>query len=202
MKVKNETLFKLERLINVFDQVASRSKATGLVKLKYALARNKNKIKEPLEAIREATTPGEDFREYERALGKIAEEYSEILTDDRGREKKKPPKRLPDGRIQYFIDDSRQEEYDKEVENLRNLDEHKEAIERQEAREEEFQKLLKEESEVSFFKFNLSLIPDDVELFTVDDLEILYDLKIIKEDVDVNASPSKSEKSKKEDSSK
>lgn len=122
------------------------------VKMKYAIKKNKDLLKNEVEAVEEASqTNSKRYKEYDEKRMKKIEEYAE-------RENGKI-KLLPDNRS-VKIKEDKLDDFNAAI--LLLQEEYKEGIEEREKEVKEFDNFIKEEIEVEVFKISNDIIPNDI----------------------------------------
>lgn len=141
-------------------------------RLAYAVARNRNKLKEFIEALEEARKPSDAVKEWEEARIELCKKHADMD------EKNRPIMRGPVGAQSYDIAD--QILFDKELKKLKKK--FPEGVKEQEEQNEQYKELLKEEVTFTPYQIKFSLIPDNV--VAARDLENFIEAKIVVFDLD------------------
>lgn len=161
MKVKKRELLKFADVIRSYEGLKYSTKFS------YFITKNKLACKDEIEALDEARKPDQKFLDFELERVKTAQEYAE-----------KNPDGSPVIRNGAFIISSEnQDKFDKEMVKMRKTN--KAVLEAREKQEEDFIKLLAEETEFNGTKIKLSELPPQIEPSL---LEVFVVLDLITED--------------------
>lgn len=118
------------------------------VKFAYAVTKNKNNIKNEVEAIVEAQNQSDEYKEYEKERIALCEEMA--IKDENGKPKI--------NKFNYEIEDEKA--FEVKFDELK--EKHKEAIEKREKQLEDFELLLEEAAEVKIHKVKIEDLPNDI----------------------------------------
>jgi hypothetical protein len=122
------------------------------IKMKYAIKKNKDFLKNEVDAIDEASiTNSKRFKEYDEKRMKIVDECGEKQNGQF--------KFLPDGKS-VTIRDDKKEYFAKTLSVLQ--EEYKDGIDERNKELKDFENFLKEQVEIEVFKFSNDIIPDDI----------------------------------------
>jgi len=147
---------KLFGLLNAIESV----KTIKDVKFAYALVKNKKRIKEEIELLKEATKVSDKLQEYEKKRIMLCKQYCE--KDDN----KKP---IIKNNSYCGLDNNKN--FNEEIKKLR--EEYKEELDNREKQIEDYNKLLEEKVEIDFYKISLKNIPQDISAEQLEPLMIL-----------------------------
>ncbi len=130
------------------------------VKFAYAVAKNTALLDTEVEALKKALEMTEEFKKYDDARVKLAEEYSK--KDEKGKPVllKTTNERGEIVREEYDLAEETKAEWEEKFETLKL--EHKEAIDARDAQIQEQNELLKTESTLTFHKIKLADVPVDI----------------------------------------
>ena len=123
------------------------------VKFSYAIAKNKRKIEADIELLREAIKPSDRMKEFDEKRIELAKTHSK--KDGRGE-----PQKITTlaGQEEFVIEDM--DAFTKEVEALKEL--YKDAVEEQDAKIAEANKMMEEEISIELEKIGQEDIPEDI----------------------------------------
>ncbi|MCK4816320.1 hypothetical protein KA005_11175 [bacterium] len=144
----------------VFQEGLEMAQLKG-AKFTYAVTKNKRRLESEIKIMEKAKEPDKSFKEFEKEIDALYKEYAD--KDVMGKPKmKKIMVSATKSSWQYIIPglNDPESKYGKAVAVLRKK--HKEALEAQEKKEEEYQEFLKEESEWKPFMIDLAIVPDDI----------------------------------------
>lgn len=164
------TYFNLVPMKNlqIYGFVTNYSKLANLsgVKLTYAITKNFKKASAEVENFEAGRKPSEAFQEYDKARMELAQKHAK--KDENGEVSMK------NGGREYDIESLTA--FQKELEALR--EEHKAAYDEQMVKEEEFKKLMLEETSVEFHKVKTDNLPEEI---TTEQMEVLNLIEMIEE---------------------
>jgi polyribonucleotide nucleotidyltransferase len=137
-----------QEILNLYRALNGLGNLSG-AKFAYAVAKNINLIKSEIEALEKASTPSDEFKKFDEARVKLAEEFAKKDKDGKAETKDNA----------YVIED--QKAFDKAFEKLRK--EYKETVEARETQMKQFSELLKEESTVELYALkSLDEVPKEI----------------------------------------
>ena len=142
----------------------------GGAKFAYAVARNISKLQPEIDALNKAYAASEDFVAYDKERAQLAESHATKVDG-------KPQKTVENGIAKYVIED--QEKFDKDLKVLQ--EKHKEAIDKRQKQLDDFQEILKEETEIELYAIPPEYIPENIKA-----QEMAGILLIIDESLSVN----------------
>ncbi len=120
------------------------------VKFSYGVAKNLAIIKPEIESLEKASTPTEEYMNFEKVRISMVEQFAK--KDEKG-------VAVQENNV-YIIEDGKQEEMESAFEALKS--EHKEVFDGRQKQIEEYSELLNSESTISLYKVNLADIPADI----------------------------------------
>ncbi len=144
--MKNKELQELLRGIDLAGSLKG-------IKFAYAMAKNRNLIKQELTTLQEIVKPNEKYSEYENKRIKLCEEYAD--KDEKGKPKMEI---LNEATKEYVISDRKG--FDKALEDLRK--EYKEVLDERDAQIKEVNELLEKESDLVPFMVEYEDLPQDI----------------------------------------
>ena len=133
------------------------------VKFAYGVSRNISLLKPEVESLEKAAAVSEEYAEFEKARIALVEKFAK--KDDKGKFIKKSNN--------YEIEEGKQEELDKEFEALKA--ENQKVFDARLKQIEEYNELLKTDSEVKLFKINLSDVPTDISVSQMYSISAIVD---------------------------
>jgi len=144
------TKFTKQQIFDLYKGLNAVGHLRG-AKFAYAIARNISKLQPEIDALNKAYATSDDFVVYDKERAKLAENHA-IKVDG------KPQKTIENGMAKYVIED--QEKFDKELKVLQ--EKHKEAVDKRQKQLEDFQEILKEETEIELYFISAEYIPEDI----------------------------------------
>ena len=153
MKVKKRNLFLI---LSVIDDLSNKQVSP---RFGYALAKNKAKIKDEVEAIKEVGKFSDDYKRFEAERAKLCNEYGEKNEDG-------TPK--IENNVYVIVN---KDEFDNKFKELR--EQNKDVIAEQEKRMQEVETILDEEIDIEWYRIKLEWFP---EYMMQSQIEILADM--------------------------
>jgi len=144
------------------------------VKFAYAVSRNLAILKPEIEALEKITEPTDEYKKFDEERVKLVEKFA--LKDDKGKAKMVSMKENPQ-LTEYVVDPLKQEELNKEFEDLKN--EYKEAVEGRENQIKEYNELLNTESEIQLHKISQSEVPNQITASQMNSIFAIVDEEIV-----------------------
>ena len=141
-------------------------------KFTYAVKKNKDMLKIEIKAMEEANEPSKEFKEYTEAQGEINRKFAE--KDAKGNPKTEQRRIGAIKKRTFFIIpgiDDPNSKFTKATEKLAH--DHKEVIDIQAEKEEEYQEFLKEDTEWKPFMIDLESVPDGIHQEVMDRIHFM-----------------------------
>jgi hypothetical protein len=154
---------KNNEIITLANQLPTLGNLTG-AKFAYAIAKNQDIATREAKHLSEGLKSTPEYQEYEKKRIELCEELSK--KDESGKAMMIP---IGNGVSRYVFEDEKA--FNKELEKLGK--EYKEVLDARKKQEEDYNKLLEEESTVEFFKMDQDIIPDNI---TVQQMNIIKNL--------------------------
>jgi len=145
-------LFKLNEGLGILKNLSG-------VKFAYAVAKNKVLISKEIEALQESRKPNEKFKEYDKKRVELCISFAD-------KDEKNKPIIVNN---QYQI--TKKEAFNIKINELQ--EENKKIIEEVEKKQEEYLKMLEEETDLKFFMIKQDDLPKEI---TVSQMDIVIDL--------------------------
>ena len=140
---------KKQEMINLWNILEKLSKTSYPIKFSYFIAKNKSAIKDEVDILTELAKAGESFKLYDNKRAALARELSE-----------KDPNGNPIIQNNAYVLTENQEAFDKQLEGLRI--EYKKAIENNDKKRDEVNKILQEDYEFKGFKIDMNNLPNEL----------------------------------------
>lgn len=154
--------FKKKDLLPLFENLQKLSNLKG-VKFSYAIARNVVIVKKEVEAIEESLKPFDEFVEYEKERIELAKKHSE--KDEKGN-----PKIINENGREVFVMKDKAK-FDKVFEEFKIK--HKVTLDKRQKQIDEYNEFLETESDIEFFKIELSDVPEDISVEQMQGIQLL-----------------------------
>ncbi len=139
--MKNVDLYRLHKWLERVSKL-------WWARFSYAVSKNKNIILDELKTLEESKWQTDSYKEYEKKRIELCELHSEKDWDW---------KAIIENNIYKIVN---YKKFNKELEDLRT--EHKEAIDEQKTKDEEYEKLMQEETEIEFFEIKRDILPEEM----------------------------------------
>lgn len=133
------------------------------VKFAYGVSKNISILEREVRSLTEAMKPSPEFSKFEEERVALAKKHAK--KDENGKEMT-----IIDGDITRYVMEN-EAKFNKEFEVLKKK--HKKAIDERKKQSEEFNELLKTESEIDLFKISLEDVPSEI---SVAEMEIIKDI--------------------------
>jgi len=142
--MKRKNLFKLQEGISMCGNLKG-------LKFAYCMAKNKKKIDEEIEFIKEFIKPSEEYLDYDRKRIELAKSCAKVKDG-------KEEVAVKDGVESYVMEN--QEDFNKKVKELQ--EEYNDALEGRKKQIEDYGKLIEEEIEIELCKIKEKNLPEDI----------------------------------------
>jgi outer membrane protein OmpA-like peptidoglycan-associated protein len=141
---------KKSDILKVYAVLEHLSQGTHAVKFSYFIAKNKKKLKDEVELLKELGTPTEKYQEYDVRRAELAKSLADV--DQAGR---------PIVQNNSYVIIKNKEDFDQKVQALK--DEYEDSIKEFDEKIGQYKEILKEEMEFDGHAINVQDLPEKIE---------------------------------------